>query len=175
MEGFLDRPQTVKEITFLDTLDFNLRPNGCLYLTSISAYIQDPTRKELYQEALVRIVDIIHDAFEFLRDPFSVKQASLGALLLIRPLLRAGADLLQLTVRGQSNSFEKENHTHATCARMRDLSSGETEAGRMGTEGASISTVFRTASTTSWILASFSSAPCAVSATFIALYSCERT
>jgi hypothetical protein len=154
--------------TFLDTLDFHLRSNSCLHLTSQSAQIQAPTPKELYQEEHVHIADIIHNAFEFLRDPFSVKQASVEALLLLRPLLRAGVDLLQLTVRGQSNSFEKENHTHATCARMRDLSSGETEAGRMGTEGASISTVFRTASTTSWMLASFSSASCVVSATFIA-------
>jgi hypothetical protein len=39
---------------------------------------------------------------------------------------------------------------------MRALSSGETVGGKMGTDGASISTVFRTASTTSAIPSSFS-------------------
>jgi hypothetical protein len=81
-------------------------------------------------------------------------------LFLLRPLGCFRSDPLQLAVRHKWHFFEIRRATHETCAEIRALSSGDTVGGKMGIDGESTSTVFRTASTTSVIPSSFSTDIC---------------
>jgi hypothetical protein len=101
-------------------------------------------------------VDLVHDGLELARNPLGIEETLHEAVPSLRPLGRFRSDLLQLPARHECHSNEIGKTTHSTWVEMRVLSSVDTVDGKMGTDGASASTVFRTTSTTSIIPSSFS-------------------
>jgi hypothetical protein len=111
----------------------------------------------LYQETLVGGMDLAHDALKLLRHSLGIEHAPGKILLLLCPLGRVGPDLLQLAECDELPPGMNNSQTHEMWSDMRDLSSGEIEAGNVGLDGASKSAVFSTTSTTSLMPSSLSS------------------